>query len=428
LDFCLGLRLANPKSKVPEGCMAFSKLLVIAYRDLGRNRRRSILSLVAVALGLGLLILLHGYLAGVVDEAMQNDIRLRTGHVQIRADSYEEERLSLQWRDLLDDPGGLTGRTAELPEVRAAAPVLWATGILNTVEDSAGLRIYGVDPISPIYAPIQEAMVAGAFLTADDRSGILIGRRLANDLNIDVGQNVNLTIVNADGQTDEAVFTVRGLFATGIYNYDQNAVFMPLARAQTFTGVGGRASAIIILLYNQGDADRVAAALAAPAVVTLTWRDINRLLLQAIEGSTIFYLFLDIIVMLVVAVVIANTLLMSVFERIREMGILAALGMKGRQIMLMFILEAVILGLAGIAVGVVLGLAGVTYLATAGLYIGDMGAVAGGVALGSRVYAQFAPATFAWLSFWTLVIILLASLYPAWFAIRREPAEALRAV
>jgi ABC-type lipoprotein release transport system permease subunit len=408
--------------------MALTKLWVIAYRDLGRNRRRSILSLVAVALGLGLLILLHGYLAGVVDEAMQNDIRLRTGHVQIRADSYEEERLSLQWRDLLADPSGLTAGANAMPEVRAAAPVLWATAILNTVEDSAGLRIYGVDPTSPIYIPIQEAMVTGAFLAADDRSGILIGRRLANDLGIDVGQTVNLTVVNADGQVEEAIFTVRGLFATGIYQYDQSAVFMPLARAQTFTGAGGRASAIILLLHNQGDAERVAAMLAAPDAVTLTWRDINQLLLQAIEGSTIFYLFLDVIVMLVVAVVIANTLLMSVFERIREMGILAALGMKGRQIVLMFILEAVILGLAGIAVGVVIGSVGVAYLATVGLYIGDMGAVAGGVALGSRVHAQFVPVTFAWLSFWTLVIILLASLYPAWFAIRREPAEALRAV
>jgi ABC-type antimicrobial peptide transport system permease subunit len=141
-----------------------------------------------------------------------------------------------------------------------------------------------------------------------------------------------------------------------------------------------------------------------------------------------FYMVLDIIVMLIVAVVIANTLLMAVFERIREMGILAALGMKGRQIMLMFLLEAATLGLAGIIVGVALGSAGVGYLATAGLYIGDMSAVASEVALGSTVHARFVPVTFASLSFWTLVIILLASLYPAWFAIRREPAEALRAV
>jgi ABC-type lipoprotein release transport system permease subunit len=408
--------------------MALAKLWVMAYRDLGRNRRRSILSLVAVALGLALLIVMNGYIAGVMDEAIQNDIRLRTGHVQIRAASYEEEKVSLQWEDLLDDPEPLAQRAGALPEVQAAAPVLWASGILNTIDDSAGLRIYGIDPTSPLYAPIQEAMVAGTFLTPDDRSGILIGKRLADTMGIGLGQDVNLTIVNADGQPDEANFTVRGLFATGIGSYDQSSVLMPLARAQAFTRTGEHASAITILLKRQDNADHVAAALAGSGITALTWRDLNQLMLQTAEASMAFYMVLDIIVMLIVAVVIANTLLMAVFERIREMGILAALGMKGRQIMLMFLLEAATLGLAGIIVGVALGSAGVGYLATAGLYIGDMSAVASEVALGSTVHARFVPVTFASLSFWTLVIILLASLYPAWFAIRREPAEALRAV
>jgi ABC-type antimicrobial peptide transport system permease subunit len=135
---------------------------------------------------------------------------------------------------------------------------------------------------------------------------------------------------------------------------------------------------------------------------------------------------MDAIVMLVVAVIIANTLLMAVFERIREMGILAALGMKGRQIMTMFLIEAGILGLAGIAVGVVLGLAGVAYLARVGIYAGDIASTVEGIAMSTTMYARFVPDTFAWLSLWTLVIILLASLYPAWFAARLEVAEALR--
>jgi ABC-type lipoprotein release transport system permease subunit len=385
------------------------------------------LSLIAVALGLALLLVMNGYIAGVVEEALQNDIRLRTGHVQIRAASYAEEQVSLQWEDLLADPEELATRARALPEVKAAAPVLWASGILNTIDDSAGLRIYGVDLTSPIYAPIQEAMVAGEFLLPDDRSGILIGKRLADTMGIALGQEVNLTLINADGQPDEAIFTVRGLFATGIPSYDESALFMPLSKVQAFTLTNGHASTITMLLHRQDDAERVAAALAEPGVMTLTWQDLNQVLLQAMETGMAFYILLDLIVMLVVAVVIANTLLMAVFERIREMGILAALGMKGRQIMLMFLLEAAILGIAGIIVGVGLGSAGVAYLATAGLYIGEVSSAAGGIALGTTIHAQYDAVTFAYLAFWTLVIILLASLYPAWFAIRREPAEALRA-
>jgi ABC-type lipoprotein release transport system permease subunit len=406
--------------------MAFAKLWVIAYRDLGRNRRRSILSLLAVALGLALLIVMNGYIAGVTEETLQNEIRLRTGHVQIRADSYEEEKVTLQWEDLLDDPDGLAAHASALPEVRAAAPVLWATGILNTVDDSAGLRIYGIDVTSPIYAPIQEAMVAGSFLQPDDRGGVLIGKRLADTMGITLGQEVNLTVINADGQPDEALFAVRGLFSTGIPGYDESAVFMPLSRAQAFTVTDGHASAITMMLNRQEDADSVAAALAGAGLSVLTWQDLNRDAIQLMELSMSFYMVLDFIVMLIVAVIIANTLLMAVFERIREMGILAALGMKGRQIMLMFLLEAAILGMAGVVVGVVLGSAGVAYLATVGIYIGDIASSAGSMAVGSTIYAHFVPATFASLAFWTLVVILLASLYPAWFAIRREPAEALR--
>ena len=409
--------------------MPLNKLWMIAFRDLGRNRRRSLLTLLAVALGLALLMVMNGFIAGIMDDSLQNSIRLRTGHVQMRAGSYQEETLSLQAKDLLADPDGLAARANALPEVQAAAPILWASAILDTLDDSAGLQIYGIDTTSLIYTPIRTALVAGAFLTPDDRSGILIGKSLADSMGISVGQKVNLAIINSDGRPDEGSFTIRGLFATGIPNYDQGAALMPLAKAQAFTGTTRHASAIFILLHNQADTEKVAAALRGPDITVLTWSNLNQLFIQAFQTSASFYAILDFIVMLIVAVIIANTLLMSVFERIREMGILAALGMKGRQILQMFLLEAASLCLAGIALGVVLGSAGVGYLATVGFAIGDKMATVGGssFALGTTLYARFVPGTFAELALVLLLIVLLASLYPAWYAAHLEPVEALRA-
>jgi ABC-type lipoprotein release transport system permease subunit len=383
----------------------------------------------AVALGLALLMVMNGYIAGVMEDTLQNSIRLRTGHVQVRASSYEEDQLSLQAKDLLTDPDGLTARASALPEVKAAAAVIWASGLLETIGDSAGLQVYGIDTASPIYAPIRAAMVGGEFLTPDDRSGILIGKQLADSMNVGVGQKVNLAIVNSDGRPDEGTFTIRGLFATGIPSYDESAALMPLSKAQAFTGTSRHASAIFILLNNQADTDKVAAALRGPDIRVLTWSDLNQVFVQAIQAGMSFYVILDFIVMLIVAVIIANTLLMSVFERIREMGILAALGMKGRNILQMLLLEAASLGLAGIAVGIALGSAGVAYLATIGIPISDKIASVGGssLALGTTLYARFVPGTFAALALALLLIVLLASLYPAWYAARLEPVEALRA-
>ncbi|MEZ4708339.1 MAG: ABC transporter permease [Caldilineaceae bacterium] len=405
--------------------MTLGKLWTIGYRDLMRNRRRSFFTLLAVALGLALLIVLNGFISGVFDDALQNSIRLQTGHVQLRAPTYADEKMSLLWADLLDNPDELAARAQGVAGVQTATPVLWASGIVATPDDSAGLRVFGIDPTSAFYTPLRDGLVAGAFPAADDRSGIVIGQRLADNLGLRVDDSVSLTVINADGEPVEGVFTVRGIFSTGVVTYDESALFMPLAKAQAFTRTDGHASAIVVMLDDQANADAVAAALAGPGVAALTWNDLNQVMIQAVESGLAFYVILDAIVILIVAVIIANTLLMAVFERIREMGILAALGMKGRQIITMFVLEAAILGLAGIALGVLIGLGGVSYLANTGMYVGDMAGSTPGVPLGTTIYAAYAPRLFANLALWTLIIILLASLYPGWFAARREPAEAL---
>jgi ABC-type lipoprotein release transport system permease subunit len=408
--------------------MGLAKLWVIAYRDLGRNRRRSFFSLLAVGLGLALLIVLNGFIAGLVEDALQNSIRLETGHVQLRAESYEAEKVSLRWRDLLDEPEALAARAEAMSEVQAAAPVLWASSILSTREESVGLRLFGIDTASSLYDPIREAMETGEFLAADDRGGILIGQRLAGSLGLGAGDKVSLAVVDGDGEGIEGIFTIRGLFSTDVFSYDDGAVFMPLSKAQAFTRTDDHASAVVVLLERQDEAEQVAAALQGAGVSVLTWRKLNELFLTTIETGLSFYVLIYGIVILIVAVIIANTLLMAVFERIRELGILAALGMKGRQIMLMFFLEAGMLGLAGVVVGLILGSAGVAWLAQAGLPIGDVGAAAEGIALGSTLTARFDPGGMLSLSFWTMVITLLASLYPAWFAARLEPVDALRSL
>jgi ABC-type lipoprotein release transport system permease subunit len=248
-------------------------------------------------------------------------------------------------------------------------------------------------------------------------------------MGITVGERVSLTMGNADGQVNEDIFTVAGLFNTGILSYDQNTVIMPLAQAQAFTNSGNRASSIIVMLNDREDTAKVAAALQGAGREVLTWQNLNVLLLTLMDQAGVIYYILYLIVILVVAVLIANTLLMSVFERTRELGILASLGMKGRQLMLMVLFEAIILALMGVAIGLVLGAGFVTYMSGVGIQFSAeaMGSMQG-VALGSRLYPAFAPGEAVTLSILMFTIVSLVSLYPAWYAARLEPVKALHAL
>ncbi len=406
--------------------MAIKKFWAIAYRGLMRNRRRSFLTLLAVALGMMVLIMMSGFVAGAFSGGLRNNIRLNTGHLQLRAASYEVEKLSLLSKDLVQDSDTLVARAQALDEVQSATAVLWTSGILSTIRESTGLRVTGIDPGAPFHAPVREGIIAGEYITPDGRNEILLGKRLADDMSISVGQRVSLAVGNANGQPDEAIFTVVGLFNTGIPSYDQNTIIMPLSRAQSFTGAGNRASSVIVMLNEREDTAKVAQALQTPGLQILTWQELNSILLESVNAGMAFYYIVYTIVILVVAVLIANTLLMSVFERTREMGILSALGMKARQIMLMFLFEAVILAAAGIAVGLALGFAVVAYMATVGLSFSEEAmASVEGFAMGSTLYAEFAPDQAVILSLFMFVVVTLVSLYPAWYAARLEPVKAL---
>jgi ABC-type lipoprotein release transport system permease subunit len=409
--------------------MAFAKLWTIAYRDLGRNRRRTILTLVAVAFGLALVIFLNGYIAGIMEGAIQNSIRLRTGHVQIRAESYDEGRMSLLWADLIGEVDPILERANAMPEVQSTGPVLWSQGMLSTIDETLGVVVTGIDPGSAVHDPILEGLTAGTYLSADDRGMVLIGERLAESMGIGVGQRVSLTVGQSEGDPEEGIFTIKGTFSTGIPTYDEGTVFMPISQAQAFTGSGKRASAIVIMLHEQEDSGKVAAALGSPGIEGLTWEKMHEVLLETVETGLGFYYIIYGIVILVVAVIIMNTLLMAVFERTREMGILAALGMKGRQIMQMVLLEAVSLALIGILIGVIIGGGLVYYVSQTGIHIGDsVSSAAGDIAIGTTIHTKLEPGGILGLSIAMLVIILLVSLYPAWYAARLEPVNALRAL
>jgi ABC-type lipoprotein release transport system permease subunit len=401
------------------------QIFKMAFRDIGRNRRRSFFSALAVAIGLALLMLMSSVINGEFGSAVESIIHLQSGHLQLRAETYDENKSSLKYEDLVEDPDEIAGKVAALQQVKAATPRLYASGFLSSGNESAGVKITGIDPSSTANDPYRQGVISGTYLTADDREGLLIGKPIAEKLSLNVGDQVDLSVNTSNGNVDEQKFTVRGIYSTGTYGFDNATIFLPIAKAQAITQTENHASAIFVLLKDTASTDAVVSALQGARLKVMTWKELNALMVDWEQMAQSYIAIFYLIILAISASVIINTLIMSVYERTREIGILSAIGMRGRRILMLFLAESSLLAVAGVLMGLILGLLAVYAFNINGYYIGDMGIT--GMLVSDTIYAKMTMDDVISLSIMTFIVTLLAGLYPAVMASRMQPVEALRA-
>jgi ABC-type lipoprotein release transport system permease subunit len=200
---------------------------------------------------------------------------------------------------------------------------------------------------------------------------------------------------------------------------------MPLDKAQVFAGAQDHASTILIYLQDREQAEAVAAALNAPGYEVRTWRKMNEVIAQTEAFAGAYMVFLYLIVLGITATVVTNTLVMAVFERTREIGVLTAIGMKGRGIMLQFLAEAALLATGGVIGGLLLGALGAWIFYIVGFNIENFGI--SGILMSNTIRAYLTAEDMINLGILTYIVTLAAALYPAMLAARLEPIEALHA-
>lgn len=400
------------------------QLFKMALRNLGRNRRRSFFSALALGVGLALLLLMASVVQGEMKGALDTALRLQSGHLQVRAKDYNEDKNSLAWKDLVEDPEQIAQQVASLAPVQVATPRLFISGIVASGDESVGVRVIGIDPQSAASTPYREGVVSGSYLSADDRDGILIGQPLADKLQLKAGDPINLLVNTSNGDVSQQNITIRGVYSTRTPSFDEGTAFLSLGKAQALVKAENHASAIFIMLKDATQTQAVADALKSDRYAVKTWSQMNSLLTDTEQFSRGYMMLLYLIILMITATVIVNTLIMAVFERTREIGILTALGMKGRSIVALFFAESSLLGIGGIVMGLLLGGLFVAYATKFGFYIGNIGTT--GITLGDTIYAQFNPQDAVTLTIMAFVMTLLAAIYPALLASRLEPVDALR--
>ena len=404
----------------------------LAWRNMWRNWRRTTIAVVAIVLGLILLLMFDGLLQGSDQAIFGNAVRFYGGNLQVHAPGYRDKASRLPMLPL-DDPEAVVQAARAQPEVMAVAQRINTAGIIINRGNSVPVAITAIQP--DVEAPISmqaESVSQGRFLLPDDGDAIYIGKALADRLGVTVGDNVTLLGRSKNETMRQHNFTVVGIYDVHTPDAEKGTVFIPLADAQTLYNLRDQVTEVPIFLKQIGSEAAVMTALQAqlPHYEIDSWQTLKGDLTDALKTKMAFTSFIGIVVIIIASIGILNLMLMAVFERTREMGVLAALGMKGRQIMGLFLLEGSFIGTVGAVIGCGLGLLIIALLGNVGLDLSKMTAGMGEVAvlMSGKLYPTITAASLISRAILVVIIAALASLYPAWQASRKAPSKALHHV
>ena len=407
------------------------KYLKMAWRNMWRNWRRTLIATIAIVLSMILLVFFEAFIDGFDQAIYGNMIKLYGGNVLIHAPGYRDKATRLPMLPL-EDADNVLAAVRSQPNVLAASRRIITGGLVSNRDASQAVSITAIEP--DIEAPVSlaaENITAGRFLTPEDGDNIVIGQELADHLKVTIGDRVSLLGRRKDESMRNRTMTVVGIFDLGLGDAEKGLVYMNLPTAQTLYNLRGQETEIAVILEKVGQEDVLINAI-APGFPNHEVDSLSTLrpeLREAIETDRVFMLLIGGIMLSMAAIGILNLMMMAVFERTREMGVLAAMGMKGRQLTALFVLEGAFIGVVGAVIGCTLSWLLVMAVGQAGIdasMVQDAGEIY--ALMGDRLYPAISAATIFQFGLAAVVVAALAALFPARQAAKREPAESLHYV
>ncbi len=402
---------------------ALTTLLPIAWRNLWRNPRRTVLMMLAVAVGVWSIIAFNSLMRAWLDSSLTSSLRELTGEAQIHAAGYLDDP---EITRLMPPPSPALRALLDSREVKLWAPRIRVPGVVRSERDSLPVTLVGIDAAREQgLSFIADPLAQGRRLASADDDGIVVGRKLLQRLKTGLGKRVVVMSQDTQGHLAERGFRIVGVFAAAEQSESAYA-FVGLHTAQMLLGADDRLSEVAL---NVRDAQSLPAVVkqlreAAPALDVQPWQQLKPLTLAMSQLSGSFVGMWLFIMSVLIAFAIVNTLLMAVYERTREFGLLQALGLRPRLIVLQVLLESALL----IAIGSLAGALGAVVTIAAfhnGLDLGFLARGAEWLGVGHVLYPRldFRTLLNATLLVWTLGVV--ASLWPAWRAARYSPVESM---
>jgi putative ABC transport system permease protein len=396
----------------------------LAFRNILRQKRRSAITLSAVAFGVIALILVNGFIEWIFWGMREATIKTQLGHIQIVRPGYHDAGKADPFAFLLPDVAPDL-RTENEQQIKAVAPRLSFGGLISHGDATLSFVADGIDPEEETAFELNPELLAGQRLSSSDPNGIVIGKGLANNLGVEIGDKVVLLANTASRGVNAIEVTVRGLFTTVAKSYDDTALRLPIETARRLLRTKG-SHVWTVLLEDTEQTDAMIAKLGAKfkndnleAVPWYTLADFYNktkvLFTQQIQG-------LKIIIVAITLLSISNTMAMSVTERIGEIGTAMALGLKPLGIMRLFLSEGFLLGCAGSLLGLIAGLLLAAIISKIGIPMPPPPGMESGYT--GEILVTWNIAIEAVIL--TISAALIASILPSWKASRMRIVDALR--
>ncbi len=407
----------------------------LAWRNLWRNRRRTLITLGSIVFGVMMAVLMTAMQDRNWAEMIDLAARMGGGHVTLQHPDYQDAPSLTR---SISDLDALTSRIERAVAVERIAPRIVGSVMLNTARESFGAGFIAYDPTreDPTTLAVLEGVVAGEAFRSGDEGGILLGERLAANLGAELGDKVVYTLTDREGEITSGLARVKGLVRTGALSIDGGLCLLPIDALRKLVGYGAdEATQLAVFLEDQRSSDRVADRLQAEVggpVVVLPWNRVRPELSGFIAIKVGGALFMEILIAILVAAGIFNTLFVSVMERVREFGIMLAIGWSPGRLFRMVMLESCWLGIVGLVLAAAVTALPYSYLSANGIDLSGVAGVEGaeitGVAMSTVLKVGIYPKNAVLIGVFAFLAVVLSGIYPAWKAGRVHPVETLQLV
>ena len=402
--------------------------LQMAWRNVWRNPRRTIVILVAVIIGVWSMILLGALMRGIAVGMVKNGIATLTGHIQIHQRGYRDDP-SID-NSMADSRVFEKGLFEQLPRGARWARRVRVNAIANNARHSSGVILVGIEPRAEANVSfIGSAVFKGRYLTPEDENGILVGEALLEKFETRIGRKLVLMAQNTEQEIASRAFRIVGIFRSEMESTEKQFVFVTRSASQKMLKLGEGISEISILLPEDADIEAITAGLKStlpPDRFEIhDWRDLlpfQTAYLRILDG---FMWFWFLVVFVAMGFGIVNTTLMAVFERMREFGLMKALGMKPWWILRAVLVESFMLLVCGMVIGNSLGFLSIYALSGNGIDLSALAAGAEYAGMTRIIYPAVALKDVILANLTVLLLGLLVCLYPAIKASRFTPVQAL---